>query len=79
MTEVKTRLPDAAGHFGVFGGRYVPETLMPALEELTEAFESAQRDPDFRAEVDSLARDWVGRPSPIYFARQLSDEIGGGS
>jgi tryptophan synthase beta chain len=77
MTEVTTRLPDVAGHFGLYGGRYVPETLVPALDELTAAFESAQRDPGFRAEVEALARDWVGRPSPLYFARQLSDEVGG--
>jgi tryptophan synthase beta chain len=77
VTDVLTRLPDAAGHFGLFGGRYVPETLMPALEELTAAFESAQRDPGFKAELDALARDWVGRPSPLYHASQLSDEVGG--
>ncbi|HEY3109709.1 MAG TPA: tryptophan synthase subunit beta [Chloroflexota bacterium] len=77
MTELTTRLPDAAGHFGLFGGRYVPETLVPALEELTAAYESSQRDPAFRAELDALARDWVGRPSPLYHARQLTAEVGG--
>jgi tryptophan synthase beta chain len=77
MTDVLTRLPDAAGHFGLFGGRYVPETLMPALEELTAAYEAARRDPAFQGELDALARDWVGRPSPLYHARQLSDEVGG--
>jgi tryptophan synthase beta chain len=77
VTELTTRLPDAAGHFGLFGGRYVPETLVPALDELTAAFESAQRDPGFRAELDALARDWVGRPSPLYHASQLTAEVGG--
>jgi tryptophan synthase beta chain len=77
VTDVLTRLPDAAGHFGLFGGRYVPETLMPALDELTAAFEAAQRDPGFKAELDALARDWVGRPSPLYHASQLSEEVGG--
>jgi tryptophan synthase beta chain len=77
MTEVKTRLPDAAGHFGLFGGRYVPETLMPALDELTAAYEEARRDPSFQAEIDAFARDWVGRPSPLYFAERLTAQVGG--
>mgnify|MGYP000293223391 CR=1 FL=1 len=60
--------PDPQGRFGPFGGRFVPETLMSALTELEEAFEQHWRDPDFRAEFHSLLRDFVGRPSPLYFA-----------
>src|SRR5438105_13077999 len=77
MTDVLTKLPDAAGHFGLFGGRYVPETLVPALDELTAAFEAAKRDPSFQSEIDALARDWVGRPSPLYFAERLTAQVGG--
>jgi tryptophan synthase beta chain len=70
-------LPDAAGHFGGFGGRYVPETLIPALDELIEAYEASRRDASFQHELDALLRNWVGRPSPLYFAQQLSEKIGG--
>ena len=62
--------------FGPYGGQYVPETLMPALAELEEAWVSARDDPDFRAELDALLRDFVGRPSPLYLARRLSDAAG---
>ena len=65
------------GRFGQFGGQYVPETLMPALAELAASYDEARRDPDFRQELASLARDYVGRPTPLYFARHLSEEIGG--
>jgi tryptophan synthase beta chain len=69
-------VPDDRGHFGLFGGRYVPETLMPALAELTEAYEAAQQDPEFRAELDGLLRDYVGRPTPLTLATRLSEEVG---
>ncbi|MYE17441.1 MAG: pyridoxal-phosphate dependent enzyme, partial [Gemmatimonadetes bacterium] len=59
------------GRFGRFGGRYVPETLIPALDELAEAYAQASRDPGFLAEVDRLAADYVGRPTPLYRARRF--------
>jgi tryptophan synthase beta chain len=62
--------------FGPYGGQYVPETLMPALAELEEAWLAARADPDFRAELDGLLRDYVGRPSPLYEARRLSEAAG---
>jgi tryptophan synthase beta chain len=69
--------PDARGHFGQFGGRYVAETLMPALLELETAYRAAQADPAFQAEVDYYLKDYVGRPSPLYFARRLTEHLGG--
>jgi len=71
------KYPDARGHFGQFGGRYVAETLMPALLELEEAYRAAQADPDFQAEVDYYLKDYVGRPSPLFFARRLTEHLGG--
>ena len=59
------------GRFGDYGGRYVPETLMAALEELETAYEEAKRDPIFRAELDTLLRDYAGRPTPLYLAQRL--------
>ncbi len=67
----------AVGRFGRFGGQYVPETLMPALVELEQAYSEAKADPAFWAQFNGLARDYVGRPTPIYEARRLSDELGG--
>jgi tryptophan synthase beta chain len=69
--------PDARGHFGQFGGRYVAETLMPALLELEQAYRAAQADPAFQAELDYYLKDYVGRPSPLYFARRLTEHLGG--
>ncbi len=69
--------PNERGWFGEFGGRFVPETLMHPLEELTEAFERAIRDPQFQAELEGLLRDYVGRPTPLYFARRLTEYLGG--
>ena len=63
------------GRFGRFGGRFVPETLMPALEELEFAYEDAKKDPLFQVELDGLLRDFVGRPTPLYFAERLSSEL----
>jgi len=68
----------AGQRFGAFGGRYVPETLISALDELEEAYEAAGRDPGFRAELDLLLRDYVGRPSPLYRARRLEERVGAG-
>jgi tryptophan synthase beta chain len=69
-------LPDKQGHFGQFGGRFVPETLMPALLELEEAYGRIRRDPDFKKELAGLLKDYVGRPSPLYFARHLTEALG---
>ena len=68
--------PDADGHFGIFGGRYVPETLMPVLLELNEAYARYRFDEAFWKEVDGYLKDYVGRPSPLYFAQNLSEELG---
>lgn len=64
--------PDSLGRYGRFGGKYVPETLMPALSELEAAFYQYRDDPEFQAELQSLLRDYVGRPSPLYFAERLT-------
>jgi tryptophan synthase beta chain len=64
------------GHFGIFGGRYVPETLMPALLELEEAYKEIRFDKAFWTEVDGYLTDYVGRPSPLYYAANLSEELG---
>ena len=69
-------LPDANGRFGPYGGRYVPETLMEPLRELEEAYAAARRDPGFRAELQALLRDFVGRPTPLTFAARLSEQLG---
>jgi tryptophan synthase beta chain len=70
-------LPDARGRFGRFGGRYVPETLIPALEELHTAYQDAKRDPAFLREFQRILREYVGRPSRLYFARNLTERLGG--
>lgn len=69
-------LPDIFGHFGDFGGQFVPETLMPALDELHEAYQVAQKDPNFQNELSKMMRDYVGRPTPLYFAENLSERLG---
>jgi len=68
--------PDENGHFGIFGGRYVPETLMPALLKLKQEYEEIRFNKDFWSEVDYYLKDYVGRPSPLYFAKNISDELG---
>jgi tryptophan synthase beta chain len=70
-------LPDSSGHFGPFGGQFVPETLMTALAELAEAYHQAQQDELFQRELASLLRDYAGRPTPLYFAQNLSERLGG--
>ncbi|MBT4823224.1 MAG: pyridoxal-phosphate dependent enzyme, partial [Lentisphaerae bacterium] len=74
MTDAKTT---AKGHFGPYGGQYVAETLMPALIVLEQAFEEAWADPAFRSEYNALMKDYVGRPSPLYFAKRLTEHCGG--
>jgi tryptophan synthase beta chain len=69
--------PDSHGHFGEYGGRYVAETLMPALFELEEAYKDARRDPKFRAELERYSREYVGRPTPLYFCANLTAKLGG--
>jgi len=68
--------PDGNGHFGLFGGRYVPETLMPALLELNEEYKRIRFDKEFWSEVDYYLTDYVGRPSPLYYAANISEELG---
>jgi tryptophan synthase beta chain len=69
--------PDARGRFGSFGGRFVAETLMPLILEVEQAYEAAKRDPAFMAEWRRLLKDYVGRPSPLWFAERLTDHLGG--
>ena len=69
--------PDEAGHFGIFGGRYVAETLMPLILELEEAYKAAKEDPEFAAELAYLNKHYTGRPSPLYFAERLTEHLGG--
>ena len=69
--------PQTAGRFGAYGGRYVPETLMAALEELETAYAEAQADPAFHAELNDLLHHYCGRPTPLYFAKRLTENLGG--
>jgi tryptophan synthase beta chain len=69
--------PDATGHFGIFGGRFVAETLMPLILELEKAYKAAQADPSYQAELDHLAIHYVGRPSPLYLAERMTEHLGG--
>ena len=72
-SSAKTQYPDAFGRFGRYGGKYVPETLMPALAELETAYYQYKDEPDFQAELQGLLKDYVGRPSPLYFAERLTE------
>ncbi len=69
--------PDENGHFGIYGGRFVAETLMPLILDLERAWQEARADPAFRAELEGWFRDYVGRPSPLYFAERLTEHLGG--
>jgi tryptophan synthase beta chain len=69
--------PDERGHFGLYGGRFVAETLMPLILELERAYAAAKNDPHFRKEMDGYLKDYVGRPSPLYFAERLSEHLRG--
>ena len=77
MPAATKNVPDAQGRFGEFGRRFVPETLMRALEELTEEYHRAQADPEFQRELADLYKHFVGRPSPLYFAERLTEYAGG--
>jgi len=70
-------VPDTSGRFGPYGGRYVPETLMAALEQLTRAYLEAREDTEFQDELDYLLKQYVGRPTPLYFARRTTKAWGG--
>ncbi|HMH41882.1 MAG TPA: tryptophan synthase subunit beta [Pyrinomonadaceae bacterium] len=70
--------PDSLGHWGRYGGRFVPETLMAPLEELTAAYEAARADDNFQSELDELLRDYAGRPTPLFLAKRLTEHCGGG-
>ncbi len=70
--------PDERGHFGIFGGRFVAETLMPLILNVERAYEAARNDPAFQAEIDDFAKHYVGRPSPLYFAERLTGHFGKG-
>ncbi|APV43789.1 tryptophan synthase beta chain [Dehalogenimonas formicexedens] len=70
-------LPDKRGYFGDYGGRYVPETLVPALAGLTAGYEQVKSDPSFRSELDALLADYAGRKTPLYYAKNLSRRLGG--
>ncbi|WP_457614546.1 tryptophan synthase subunit beta [Methanopyrus sp.] len=76
MGRYVNKYPDGNGYFGEYGGRFVPETLMPALEELEDAFKEAREDPGFWEELDELWRKYAGRPTPLYYARNLSRKLG---
>ena len=69
--------PDDSGHFGMFGGRFVAETLMPLVLDLEKAYEAARADPAYQAELNHLATHYVGRPSPLYFAERMTEHFGG--
>jgi tryptophan synthase beta chain len=69
--------PDQGGHFGLYGGRYVPEVLMAPIEELETAYLAARKDPAFQEELANLLRTYAGRPTPLYFAKRLSEQLGG--
>ena len=69
--------PDEQGFFGLFGGRFVAETLMPLILDLERAYDAAKRDPAFQKELDGLNTHYAGRPSPLYFAERLTAQLGG--
>jgi tryptophan synthase beta chain len=74
---VTAQVPDTGGHFGPYGGRYVPEVLMAPIEELEQAYLSARSDPAFQAELNELLATYAGRPTPLYYARRLTEHLGG--
>src|SRR3954471_1596881 len=75
--KVSTALPDERGHFGPYGGRFVPETLMHPLQQLEQEYRKAERDPDFQRELTYYLREFCGRPTPLYFAERLTRELNG--
>lgn len=72
-----SNMPDELGHFGLYGGRFVPETLMQPLEELTEAYQTCRQDRQFQRDLAQLLADYVGRPTPLFYAERLTEHIGG--
>jgi len=70
-------IPDKKGHFGIYGGKFAPETLMPALAELEAAYIAAKKDKKFQAELEFYFREFIGRPTPLYFAKRLTEHLGG--
>lgn len=77
MTTDPASLPDAQGHFGTYGGKFIPETLVCVFEELAQEYEAARTDPGFQAELDNLLRDYCGRPTPLYFAVRWTEKLKG--
>src|SRR6202165_3407599 len=77
MTAATPPVPDIQGRFGPYGGRFVPETLMHALRQLTEQYAHVQEDAEFQKQFDYYLRQYVGRPSPLYFAERLTQQAGG--
>src|SRR5205807_1484000 len=75
--ERRSEMSQVEERFGPYGGRYVPESLIAALDELTAAWEEARQDPDFIARLELLRRDFIGRPTPLYLAERLSERVGG--
>jgi tryptophan synthase beta chain len=76
-TSAPIELPDASGHFGPYGGMFVPETLMTALQDLEREYHAARKDPEFRKELAGLLADFCGRPTALYFAERLTEKLGG--
>ena len=79
MTQLNTLRagPDDDGHFGIFGGRYVAETLMPLILEVEKTYDNIKEDPSFQKDVENYLNDFVGRPSPLFYARRLTKHLGG--
>jgi tryptophan synthase beta chain len=71
------KIPNKKGYFGIYGGRFVPETLMPTLKELEEAFLNSKKDKEFQRELEHLNKTYIGRPTPLYFAKRLTEHLGG--
>ncbi|HWQ26490.1 MAG TPA: pyridoxal-phosphate dependent enzyme, partial [Chlorobaculum sp.] len=77
MTKVVYSAPDEFGHFGTFGGKFIPETLVKNAADLEQEYLLAKEDPEFKKTLESLLRDYVGRPTPLYYAKRLSEKLGG--
>ena len=77
MQKLVNQVPDATGHFGPYGGMFVPETLMAPLHELTAEYEKAKADPAFRNELKFLLEEYAGRPTPLYLAARMTERLGG--
>ena len=74
---MSSQLPDENGHFGTYGGMFVPETLMAPLQDLAQVYEKTKEDPDFQHELDYLLKNYCGRPTPLYFAERWTEKLGG--